>query len=50
MKIIKSENKLINTKRRLPDIKKLQKLGYKPSIKLNQGLLRTIEWYMKNAK
>ncbi len=50
LKIIKSENKLINTKRRLPDIKKLQKLGYKPSIKLNQGLLRTIEWYMKNAK
>ncbi len=50
LKIIKSENKLINTKRRLPDIKKLQKLGYKPSIKLNQGLLKTIEWYMKNAK
>lgn len=50
LKIIKSENKLINTKRRLPDIKKLQKLGYKPSIKLNQGLPRTIEWYMKNAK
>ena len=50
LKIIKSENKLINTKRRLPDIKKLQKLGYKPSVKLNQGLLKTIEWYMKNAK
>ena len=50
LKINKSENKLINTKRRLPDIKKLQKLGYKPSVKLDQGLLKTIEYYMKNAK
>ncbi len=50
LNIIKSENKLINTKRRLPDIKKLQKLGYQPSVNLNKGLLKTIEWYMNNAK
>jgi nucleoside-diphosphate-sugar epimerase len=33
------------TKRRCPDIAKLQKLGYKPQVPLAQGLPPTLDWY-----
>ena len=36
--------------RRLPDIKKLNKLGYKPKINLKKGLKETIDWYKHNHK
>ncbi len=35
-----------NPQRRCPDISKAQtKLGYKPSVSLDQGLLKTLAWY-----
>ena len=30
---------------RCPDIKKIKKLGFKPKTGLNEGLIKTIEWY-----
>ena len=39
-----------NAMRRLPDIKKLNKLGYKPKINLKKGLKKTIDWYKHNHK
>ena len=39
-----------NAMRRLPDIKKLNKLGYKPKINLKKGLKKTIDWYKNNHK
>ena len=45
---IKVSNKIFfNAKRRLPDLSKLRKIGYKPKINLNMGLIKTIEWYKK---
>ena len=35
--------------RRLPDISKLQDLGYKPSISIKEGLKKTLEWYVDNS-
>lgn len=37
------------TKRRLPDISKITKLGYKPKISLQQGIQITAKWYNDNA-
>ena len=36
------------TKKRCPNISKIQKLGYKPKISLKTGLSKTISWYLKN--
>ena len=36
------------TLRRCPDITKLKKLGYKPKIKIKNGLIPMINWYKKN--
>lgn len=36
------------TKRRCPDIKKIQKLGFKPKFKLAEGLKNTAQWYNQN--
>jgi len=33
--------------RRCPDISKLEKIGYKPSVSLKEGLLSKIDWYKK---
>jgi len=37
------------TPRRCPDISKLEKLGYKPRVPLDDGLKVTLDWYWKNA-
>jgi len=37
------------TPRRCPDITKMRKLGYKPKVKLREGLLRTVRWYANNG-
>ena len=37
-----------STLRRCPDITKLKKLGYKPKIKIKNGLIPMINWYKKN--
>ena len=36
--------------RRCPDIGKLEMLGYRPSVSLNEGLRLTAEWYCRAAK
>ena len=33
------------TKRRVPDITKLKKLGYTPLTNLDEGLRKTYDWY-----
>ncbi len=50
LKIKISTKPFYNAKRRLPDIKKLNKLGYKPKINLMKGLKKTIDWYKHNHK
>ena len=37
------------TPRRCPDIKKIQKLGFKSKVKLSSGLDQLINWYNKNV-
>lgn len=34
------------TPRRCPDISKMRRLGYAPAVDLDEGLRRTVEWYM----
>lgn len=36
------------TPRRCPDITKMRSLGYQPKINLQEGLRRTVDWYMAN--
>ena len=36
--------------RRCPDISKLKSLGYKPKVKLNEGIKIITNWYLKNTK
>lgn len=50
LKIITSSKSFYNANRRLPDLTKLKKLGYKPKINLNKGLNNTIDWYKINYK
>jgi nucleoside-diphosphate-sugar epimerase len=37
------------TSRRCPNISKLEKLGYKPRVPLDDGLKVTLDWYWRNA-
>jgi nucleoside-diphosphate-sugar epimerase len=34
--------------RRCPDVRKLKQLGYQPRVSLQEGLLKTIEWYLNS--
>jgi nucleoside-diphosphate-sugar epimerase len=36
------------TMRRCPDIRKLRALGYEPRVSLEEGLARTVRWYVEN--
>ena len=36
--------------RRCPDTTKLSKLGFKPRITINEGLLKTYQWYLNFHK
>jgi len=38
-----------STPRRCPDTRKIQALGFKPSVPLSEGVSRTAEWYVANA-
>jgi nucleoside-diphosphate-sugar epimerase len=44
-----SEFSQAGTNRRVPDIQKLQKIGYSPKFSLCDGLKITYEWYKKNC-
>lgn len=35
------------TKRRVPDLSKIEKIGYKPKVSLEKGLEITYDWYLK---
>lgn len=50
LKIKIKSSKLLKggTERRCPNINKIKKLGYKPKIKINEGLKPMINWYSKN--
>ena len=37
------------TPRRCPDISKLAQLGYKPRVRLDDGLKLTLDWYWSGA-
>jgi UDP-glucose 4-epimerase len=37
------------TPRRCPDISKMRALGYQPAVGLNEGLERTVAWYLDNC-
>lgn len=37
------------TPRRCPDISKMRALGYAPKVGLQEGIRRTVEWYIANA-
>ena len=50
LKIKTSTQSFFNASRRLPDLKKIYKLGFQPKINLNKGLMKTIEWYTANDK
>ena len=50
LKIKTSTQYFFNASRRLPDLKKIYKLGFQPKINLNKGLMKTIEWYTANYK
>jgi|SRR3990167_3399035 len=45
IKIIPGELQKGGTIRRVPDITKLRQLGFWPSVSLDEGLKKTIEWY-----
>jgi len=45
IKIVKGKLKTGSTLRRVPDIKKIKKLGYKSFYNLEEGLFKTIKWY-----
>ena len=38
-----------STPRRCPNVSKLAQLGYKPSVRLDEGLKPTLDWYWRNA-
>lgn len=44
-KITSGKEAIGGTKRRCPDIKKIQNLGFRPHTSLQQGLEKTIKWY-----
>ena len=50
LKIEKFNKSFFNASRRLPDLKKLYRFGFNPKFSLNNGLIKTIEWYNKNYK
>ena len=46
--IKKSSKTFYNAKRRLPDLIKINSIGYNPKVNLKNGLIRTINWYKDN--
>src|SRR3989344_2814963 len=49
IKIVPGKLATGGTIRRLPDISKIAKLGYKPKVKFKKGLVLTAQWYNANA-
>ena len=49
IKLVEGELLQGSPQRRCPDIAKIEKIGFAPKISLEEGLKKTIEWYI-NAK
>lgn len=49
VEIVPGELTAGSTKRRCPDITKLQALGYAPRVSLREGVKQTVDWYAANA-
>jgi GDP-L-fucose synthase len=50
LEIIFDTNKPSGDQKRLMNVDKLKRIGFKPKVNIRQGLLKTIEWYEKNKK
>ena len=48
LKINWQKNKPSGDSKRLMDIKKATKIGFKPTTNLSDGIGKTIQWYLKN--
>jgi len=42
------KNRPDGTPRKVLDVAKISKLGWKPNISLDQGIRSTIDWYLEN--
>ncbi|OGQ17631.1 MAG: NAD-dependent dehydratase [Deltaproteobacteria bacterium RIFCSPHIGHO2_02_FULL_40_11] len=47
IKIVPGDLRAGSTQRRCPDTKKIEALGFVPKVSLNEGLTKTIGWYLK---
>jgi GDP-L-fucose synthase len=47
-KVVWDSNRPDGTPRKVLDSTKINKLGWKPSITLDQGIASTVEWYQEN--
>ncbi|OBB75582.1 NAD-dependent dehydratase [Mycolicibacterium monacense] len=47
--ILTSEGVVGGTPRRCPDITKMRRLGFEPSVGLDEGLRRTVDWYRERV-
>ena len=48
--VVIDQNKPDGTLQKLLDISKINKLGWKPTIALKDGIRNVYEWYLKNIK
>ena len=46
--IIWDSSKPDGTPRKVLDVSKIRKLGWNPSITLDQGISQTVQWYQEN--
>jgi nucleoside-diphosphate-sugar epimerase len=49
IRIVPGATALGETPRRCPDIRKLERLGFRARVSLEEGVRRTTEWYWRNA-
>jgi UDP-glucose 4-epimerase len=48
IEVITSEAAIGGTNRRCPDLSKMRLLGYSPKVNLNEGIKKTVDWYVEN--
>jgi nucleoside-diphosphate-sugar epimerase len=49
IRVVPGELRAGGTPRRCPDISRARALGFEPSVSLEEGLKRTVSWYLANA-
>jgi UDP-glucose 4-epimerase len=50
VRVVPGREAVGGTERRCPDIRKLQALGFSPTVPLSEGLKRTVAWYTAHPK